>query len=121
KQEDSEPVPELELFTGESRVFSTPGVARIVVGNGQVITANALDDKDIIIFANGVGTSTLFVWNQQGRFQRIKVTVLATDMGRYLREVATFLAAIPKAKASVVGDKVIVEGEELSDADRDKV
>ncbi|MBB5606648.1 MULTISPECIES: type II and III secretion system protein family protein [unclassified Janthinobacterium] len=121
KQEDSEPVPELELFTGESRVFSTPGVARIAVGNGQVITANALDDKDVIIFANGAGTSTLFVWNQQGRFQRIKVTVLAADMGRYLRDVAAFLAAIPKAKASVVGDKVIVEGEELSDADRDKV
>ncbi len=121
QQEDAEPVPEIELFTGESRVFPTPGVARIAVGNGQVITANALDDRDIIIFANGAGTSTLFVWNQDGRFQRVKVTVLPVDMGRYARDVATFLATIPKAKATVVGDKVIVEGEELSDADRDKV
>lgn len=121
KQEDPEPVPELELFTGESRVFPTPGVARIAVGNGQVITANALDDKDVIIFANGAGTSTLFVWNQEGRFQRIKVTVLPVDMGRYARDIATFLATIPKAKATVVGDKVVVEGDELSDADRDKV
>ncbi|WP_233410749.1 type II and III secretion system protein family protein [Rugamonas violacea] len=121
KQSDDEPVPEIELFTGESRVFPTPGVARIAVGNGQIITASALDDKDVIIFANSAGTSTLFVWNRDGRFQRLKVTVLPVDIGRYARDIATFLAAIPKAKASVVGDKVIVEGEELSDADRDKV
>lgn len=121
KQEDTEPVPEIELFTGESRVFSTPNVARIAVGNGQVITANALDDKDIIIFANGAGTTSLFLWNNDGRYQRVKVTVLPVDMSRYAREVATFLEKIPKTKATVVGDKVIVEGEELSDADRDKV
>jgi len=121
KQDDADAIPEIELFTGESRVFPTPGVARIAVGNGQVITANALDDKDVIIFANGPGASTLFVWNQDGRFQRVKVTVLPVDMTRYARDIATFLATIPKAKASVVGDKVIVEGDELSDADRDKV
>jgi len=121
KQEDPEPAPELELFAGESRVFATPGVARIAVGNGQVITASALDDKDVIIFANGAGSSTLFVWNQDGRFQRVKVTVLPVDIGRYARDIAGFLATIPKAKASVVGDKVVVEGDELSDADRDKV
>ncbi len=121
KQEEAEPVPEIELFTGESRVFSTPNLARIAVGNGQVITANALDDKDVIIFANGAGASSLFVWSRDGRFQRVKVTVLPVDMSRYARDVATFLAKIPKTRASVVGDKVIVEGEELSDADRDKV
>lgn len=121
QQEDTEPVPEIELFTGESRVFSTPDLARIAVGNGQVISANALDDRDVIIFANGAGTSSLFVWSHDGRYQRVKVTVLPLDMGRYARDVAAFLAKIPKARASVVGDKVIVEGDELSDADRDKV
>lgn len=121
KADDNENVPEIELFVGESRVFPTPGVARIAVGNGQVITATALDDKDVIVFANGAGTSTLFVWNQDGRHQRVKVNVLPSDMSRYAREVAAFLATIPKAKATVVGDKVIVEGDELSDGDREKV
>jgi len=121
KVDDSEPVPEIELFMGESRVYPTPGVARIAVGNGQVITASALDDKDVIIFANGAGATTLFVWNQDGRFQRVKVHVLPVDMSRYSREVAAFLTTIPKAKATVVGDKVIVEGDELSDADREKI
>jgi len=115
------PAREFEMFVGESRVFATPGVARIAVGSGQVITANALDAKDVIIFANGAGTTMLYVWTNDGRYQRIKVTVMANDVARYAREVASFLSTIPKTKAIVVGDKVIVEGDDLSDADRDKV
>lgn len=121
KPGEQEQIPEIELFVGESRVFPTPGVARIAVGNGQIITASALDDKDTIVFANGPGTSTLFVWHQDGRYQRIKVNVQAGDISRIARDVAAFLSNIPKAKATIVGDKVIVEGDELSDADRDKV
>lgn len=119
--DDSVPVPEIQMFVGESRVFPVPGVARIAVGSGEVLTASALDDNQAIIFANGTGTSTLFLWHRDGRYQRIKVTVVQGDTSRVAREVSTFLSKIPKATASVVGDKVIVEGEELSDADREKV
>jgi pilus assembly protein CpaC len=115
------PAQELDMFVGESRVFAAPGVARLAVGSGQVITANALDGKDVIVFANGAGTTMLYVWTADGRYQRIKVSVTANDMARYAREIAAFLSTIPKAKATVVGDKVIVEGDDLSDADRDKV
>jgi pilus assembly protein CpaC len=121
KPDDSGQIPEIDMFVGESRVFPTPGVARIAVGNGQIMTASALDDKEVIIFANGAGTSTLFVWHEDGRYQRVKVNIVQGDTSRIAREVAAFLGAIPKAKASIVGDKVIVEGDELSDADRDKV
>lgn len=121
RADDGGDIIEIDLFAGESRVFPTPGIARIAVGNGQVISASALDEKDVIVFANAAGTSTLFVWHRDGRHQRVKVNVLANDMSRYAREVATFLATIPKTKATVVGDKVIVEGDELSDADREKV
>jgi pilus assembly protein CpaC len=116
-----EPAQELEMFVGESRVFSARGVVRIAVGSAQVITANALDGKDIIVFANGAGTTMLYLWTGDGRYQRIKVSVMANDITRYAREIASFLSTIPKAKAVVVGDKVIVEGDDLTDADRDKV
>lgn len=118
---ESMPVSEIELFVGESRVFATPGVARIAVGNGQILSASALDGRETIVFGNGVGVSSLFVWHEDGRYQRIKVNIVPGETARVTREVAAFLRHIPKATASVVGDKVIVEGEELSDSDREKV
>jgi pilus assembly protein CpaC len=118
---EAEPAQELEMFVGESRVFPARGVVRIAVGSAQVITANALDGKDIIVFANGPGTTMLYVWTGDGRYQRTKVSVMANDITRYAREIAGFLSTIPKAKATVVGDKIIVEGDDLTDADRDKV
>ncbi|MGH8806351.1 MAG: pilus assembly protein N-terminal domain-containing protein [Noviherbaspirillum sp.] len=120
-QDDQGQIPEIEMFVGESRLFPAPGVARIAVGNGQLMTAAALDNKEIIIFANGVGTSSLFVWNEDGRYQRVKVNIVPGDTTRIAREVAAFLTTIPHTKASIVGDKVIVEGDNLSDADLTKI
>ena len=114
-------IPEIDMFVGESRVFPTPRVARIAVGNGSLLTAAPLDGKEVLLFANGAGTSSLFIWNDEGQYQRLKVNITAGDTSKYAREIAAFLTGIPNAKASVIGDKVIVEGDNLSDADQLKV
>lgn len=121
KPVDEGQAPEIEMFVGESRVFPTPGVGRIAVGNGAILTAAALDNKEVILFANGVGTSSLFVWNEDGRYQRLKINIVPGDTSRYAREIAAFLTTIPKAKASIIGDKVIVEGDDLSDSDLNRI
>lgn len=117
KPTDDGQIPEIEMYVGESRVFPSPGVARIAVGNGTILNAAALDGKEIILFANAAGTSSLFVWSEDGRYQRVKINIVPGDTGRFAREIAAFLATIPKAKASIIGDKVIVEGGNLTDAD----
>lgn len=121
KPVDEGQIPEIEMFVGESRVFPTPGVGRIAVGNGAILTAAALDNKEVILFANGVGTSSLFIWNEDGRHQRLKINIVPGDTSRYAREIAAFLTTIPKAKASIIGDKVIVEGDDLSDSDLNRI
>lgn len=119
--DDEGQIPEIEMFVGESRVFPTPNVARIAVGNGAALTADALDGKEVILFANAVGTSSLFIWNADGRYQRLKINIVPGDTSRYAREIAAFLSTIPRAKASVVGANVIVEGDNLSDGDIAKI
>jgi Flp pilus assembly secretin CpaC len=119
--EDKYSTLEVDMFVGESRVFPAPNIGRIAVGNGDIMSAAALDDKEVIVFANKPGTSSLFVWNKDGRYQRIKINIVAGDTTRIQREVAAFLSQIPNTKASVVGEKVIVEGDNLSDVDRAKI
>ena len=73
--DDEGQIPEIEMFVGESRVFATPGVARIAVGNGALLTAAALDNKEVIVFANAVGTSSLFIWNAAGVWLLLLATI----------------------------------------------
>lgn len=121
KPVDEGQVPEIEMFVGESRVFPAPGVGRIAVGNGSILTAAALDNKEVILFANAVGTSSLFIWNDDGRYQRVKINIVPGDTSRFAREIAAFLTTIPNAKASIIGDKVIVEGDDLTDSDLGRI
>jgi pilus assembly protein CpaC len=118
---DDGQIAEIEMFVGESRVFPAPGVARIAVGNGSLLTAAALDGKEVILFANTAGTSSLFIWNADGRYQRVKINIVPGDTSRHAREIAAFLSTIPRTKASVVGANIIVEGDQLADADLQKV
>lgn len=118
---DDADIPEIVMFVGESRVFPAPGVGRIAVGNGSILTAAALDGKEVILFANAAGTSSLFIWNQDGRHQRVKISIVPGDTSRIAREISAFLASIPAARTSVIGDKVIVEGEGLSNTDLERI
>lgn len=112
---------EIEMFTGETRVISEPNAGRLAVGNGAALSAAVLDDKEILLIANETGVSSLHIWTKDGRNRRIKVTVMPGETSRVSKEVATFLKTIPKTKATLVGDKVVVEGEGMTDGDLAKI
>jgi pilus assembly protein CpaC len=112
---------EIDMFTGETRVISEPNAGRLAVGNGKALSAAVLDDKEILLIANEVGVSSLHIWTRDGRNRRLKVNIMPGDTDRVTREVAAFLSTIPNTKASVIGDKVIVEGDNLTDRDLAKI
>ncbi len=113
---------EIEMFVGETRVIAQPEAGRLAVGNGQVLSAAVLDDKEVLLIANDVGVSSLHVWTQDGRRRRFTVTVVPGETARISREIAQFVAtAIPAASASVIGDKIIIEGDNLSNRDLQRV
>lgn len=112
---------ELTMFAGETRVISEPNAGRLAVGNGKALSAAVLDDKEILLIANEVGVSSLHIWTNDGKNRRIKINVMPGDTARVSMEVTTFIKTIAHARASVVGDKVIVEGDNLSDNDLYKI
>lgn len=112
---------EIEMFAGETRVIQEANAGRLAVGNGNALSAAVLDDKEILLIANDVGISSLHIWTKDGRNRRVKVTVMPGETSRISKEVATFIKTIPNAKTSIIGDKVIIEGESMSDADLAKI
>jgi pilus assembly protein CpaC len=111
----------VQLYVGETRLFPAPGVKRIAVGNGQLITANVLDGRDVLVFANAPGVTNMMFWDAAGRMTGMKVTVTANDARGSAKEIASFLSTIPNARTSLIGDKVIVEGDNLADRDLAKI
>lgn len=114
-------MPELTLFQGETRVITEPNVGRLAVGNGKALSAAVLDEREILLIANEIGTSSLHIWTANGRNRRLKVTVVAAETPRVNREIAAFLADIPNARSTVIGDRIVIEGDNLSNRDQARI
>jgi pilus assembly protein CpaC len=110
----------LEMQAGETRVLAHPGVSRVAVGDGQVVNALTADGREVIVFAREAGESSLHVWANNKR-SAYMVRVAPAQSRRARAEVDALLARIPGARGEAVGDKIVIEGNDLSDADRGRI
>lgn len=106
------------LRVGEMRVLHLPDVARVAVGDGHVINAVTSDDKEVLVFARNTGSSTLTVWFKEGGYQSYQIQVQEATDQQALSELKQLLQRIPNLIVSEVGDKVVVEGGQLSSEHR---
>lgn len=105
---------ELVLHVGQAHVLEAPGVRRIAVGNGKVVQATTLDERQVLLIPEAPGRSTLHLWNRQGVERVFTVDVLPVEAARTLGEVRALLDGTALT-VRMVGDKVVVEGDPASD------
>ncbi len=105
----------LNLYVGQAQVLPEGQVRRIVTGNGRVIQATALDDRQVLVIPEAPGQSTLHLWRRDGGERAYVVNVIPADAARLNEEIRTMLGAATNVAVRVVGDKVVVEGAGLSD------
>src|SRR5690606_6158574 len=75
----------------------------------------------VIVFARQEGSSALQVWSLDGRRHAYQIEVAPEGARQMQKELRAVLDRIPNAIVSPVGDKLVVEGDELSDRDRDRI
>lgn len=107
----------LRMQVGEVRVLSATDVARVAVGDGHVLNAVTTEEKEVIVFARNEGSSALQLWSADGSRQRYDVEVAPEGTRRIEQELREVLGRIPGVELSSVGDKLLVEGDGLSDDD----
>lgn len=107
----------LSMQVGEVRVLSATDVARVAVGDGHVINAVTTEEKEVIVFARNEGSSMLQIWASDGSRRRFDVEVAPEGARRIEQELREVVATIPGASVRTVGDKLLVEGDGLSDDD----
>ncbi|MEN9314471.1 MAG: Type pilus biosis and competence protein pilQ precursor [Pseudomonadota bacterium] len=111
-QSSAQPAP-LQLQVGQAHVLRTGEVRRIVIGNGKVIQATALDERQVLVIPESIGRSTLHLWGKDGSEQSLVVDVIGADAGRVLSEVRAMLGPADNLSARLVGDKVVIDGNAL--------
>lgn len=111
----------LELQVGETRVLPHPGVRRVAIGNGQVVSAVAAEGREVVVFARAEGVSSVHVWAGRDRIAAYEMRVVAAGTPRLRDEVRSLLSRIPGARSSNVGGRILIEGDDLSDDDRARI
>ena len=111
----------INLQIGDIKVLPIDGIARVAVGDSKVVNAMTDDDKEVIVFARAQGQTTLEVWDVRGERKSFVIMVRSATERQLQEDIRRMLSRIPHVKAAIVGEKVIVEGDRLTDADRERV
>jgi pilus assembly protein CpaC len=111
---DPEPI-RLTLSVGQVHVIPAPGIHRIAVGNGKVLQATAIDERQVLVLPEGPGQSDLHLWSKEGGERRFAIEVLPAELGRIVEEVRAMVGTTAGLKVRAVGDKVLIDGADVSD------
>lgn len=111
----------LNVEVGSSTVIKLTRVERLAIGNSEVLQATVINQNEIVVFGKKAGATTLDVWRTPGQRQSYRIRVTPEGFSRVQEEIKNLLKTIPMARSSVIGDKLIIEGENLSDSDQAKI
>ena len=112
---------QITLQVGDVKVLPFTGLARVAVGDGKILNAVADADNELVLFAREPGQTVLNIWDKTNQSQQFHVHVRAAGEQKLQQEIQRMLGTIGHIKTTQIGEKIIVEGDNLSDADRDRL
>jgi len=65
----------LTLVQGESKLVPNMQPRRIAVGNGALLKAKALENGDLLLIGEQIGSTSLQVWHQNGSLQSFRINI----------------------------------------------
>ncbi len=105
-----EEAPTRTMAVGDVSTIGLSGVVRVAIGNGGLLKATVVDDRQIVLIAEAPGRTLMHVWLKNGRQLSYEIEVLASRPGRALEELQALLKETPGLNARIVGDRVVLEG-----------
>ena len=113
------PLP-LKLYAGQVHVMEQAGVTRVAIGNGGLVSATVVADKQIVLLGENTGTTTMYVWLRNGAQVSYEVTV-GPHMSKTTNELNQLLMQYPGVSAKSVGDRIVFDGVYSSLDAREKI
>ena len=108
----------IDLEMGASAVLKLKGVTRIAVGNSQIVQVTTVNPREVLVFGKTRGSTTVDIWISEKNRRTYRVFVTPEGLSRVQEEITRLLKNIPQAHSRIAGDKLVIEGEDLNDADQ---
>ncbi len=113
---------EFTLTLGKQKVLSAEGVRSVSSGNPRVVRiVIPKDQSKIILKAVGAGTTTVTLIKNDGSTEDITVNVIAHDPQKIKKEIEQLLDGVEGIEIKVVGNRVIIDGEILTERDNKRI
>ncbi|SHH24837.1 pilus assembly protein CpaC [Massilia sp. CF038] len=107
----------IEMFVGEARVLPV-SPTRIAIGNGKIISASSVAKNQLLVLAEGGGTTTLHLWLKGGAEKIMTVKVREANLQSTLDDINRLLSGVENVKARIAGSKIVLEGDMVSDTNQ---
>lgn len=111
----------LSLQVGDVKVLAFERLARVAVGDGKILNALTNEDREVVIFAKAPGETIVHIWDRDNQGTQLRVRVFAAGERKLQQDIRQMLRRMAHVRTTTVGDKIIVEGDGISDADRERL
>jgi pilus assembly protein CpaC len=108
---------EVTLSVGDSRVL-VADVRRVALGSGKVVSFTTPERGQLLLLGEAVGRTTAQLWLHDGSRHVLRIVVNEGDLEVRLLEVQALLREVSGVRASIVGDRIVLEGNRVSEADQ---
>jgi Flp pilus assembly secretin CpaC len=107
------------MTIGEQSIIDGANVKRIAIGDESVANVQISEDqKEIVITAIAPGSTALSIWTKDGKQKTLLINVYKTDPQVILEQVRQMLGDMEGPELKLMGGKIIVDGETLTDVDK---
>ncbi|MFT3904962.1 MAG: pilus assembly protein N-terminal domain-containing protein [Steroidobacteraceae bacterium] len=111
----------LQMVVGDTELLQVLDVKRVAVGNGRVASVSAVDTHSLLVLAESAGNTGVRVWQADGSVRELQISVSAMRGTELLERVRQLLGPTDHLRARLVGELVIIEGEQIAQLERERL
>lgn len=109
------------IYPGQVRVIDQSDVERIAIGNGKLVTATVVENRQIVLLGEAPGVTSLYVWLKNGSQKNYEITITLDNAQKTATELRSLLTLDPEVNVLTVGDRVVLNGKYSNQETAEKV
>lgn len=111
----------IELEVGHAHVLKVPSARQVAVGNSQTLQANAASASEVILFGKHVGSTTVDVWDHNGKRQSFQVEVQPEGKQQTMMEIRSLIADMDGVSIKSAGNHIVLQAQGVTSMQREVI